>query len=259
MADYPSRARLLTVAEDPNLVNDLQKKLTKVSYQFEGPVASASRTLQFLERNPGIDCLIIDVVLEGNFDGVELASIVKNKFKIPVIFLTNLTDKRVLERVKEIQPTAYILKPFEQQQLKVAIELALPNTKPVVNPRKQRLFVHNYHDSWTDHEVRQINDSLFLKQEHYFQRVFFHDIKYIKADNNYCSIFTKTTRFIYSLVLKKFEVHLPQHMFLRVHRSYVINIQAIDGFEGNMLLIGGTKIPVSKSYRDEVFKLMHIV
>ena len=259
MANYPSNARLLVVAEEPNLASDIRKRITNQSYDITGPVSSMSSTIQYLEENRSVDCLIIDIALNGKFDGIELAALVKSKFRLPVILLTSSTDKEIVERAKVIQPSAYILKPFDYRQLNVAIEMALPTSRPSFDPRKQRLSISNLDDPWLHDDIRRIEDSLFLKHEHYFQRVLFKDIKYIQADNNYCSVFTKSSRFIYSIVLKKFEVHLPPSLFLRVHRSFVINIQAIEGFEGNMLLIGGSKIPVSKSYREQVFKLLHIV
>ncbi|HAP59729.1 MAG TPA: hypothetical protein DCR93_09555 [Cytophagales bacterium] len=60
---------------------------------------------------------------------------------------------------------------------------------------------------------------------------------------------------MYSVVLRKMEEKLPPGQFVRVHRSYIINPQAVTGFEGSQLYLGEDTIPVSKSHREEVFRL----
>lgn len=64
---------------------------------------------------------------------------------------------------------------------------------------------------------------------------------------------------MYSTVLKKLEDRLPEDRFLRVHRSFIVNIQSVQGFEGNMLYVENNKIPVSKSHQEEVFKLFRTI
>ncbi len=61
------------------------------------------------------------------------------------------------------------------------------------------------------------------------------------------------------MVLKKLEKELPSDKFLRVHRSYIVNVSAIQGFEGNMLFLKDKKVPVSKSNQSQVFKLFRVL
>lgn len=104
--------------------------------------------------------------------------------------------------------------------------------------------------------VARLHDSLFLRKDHYFLRVRYTDILFLQADNNYTTIMTATQPFLYSMVLKKVEARLPPQSFMRVHRSYVVNIGNVTGYEGNQLLMGAHKIPVSATYRDQVFGLL---
>jgi len=60
-------------------------------------------------------------------------------------------------------------------------------------------------------------------------------------------------------VLKKIEAQLPKHLFIRIHRTFVVNIQLVSGFEGNTLFIQGQKLPVSKSHKDQVFQLFRTI
>ena len=105
----------------------------------------------------------------------------------------------------------------------------------------------------------QLMDSLFLKKDHHFERVPLDEILFLKADSNYSVIHTKNGKFIYSTVLKNIEPQLPINKFLRIHRSYVVNINKVKGFEGNTLFIGDKRIPVSKSYKNDVFRLFRTI
>lgn len=100
---------------------------------------------------------------------------------------------------------------------------------------------------------------LFLRKGNAFVRVEINDIILLEADRNYTTIHTKDDTYIYSIILKKIEEKLPQSCFLRVHRSYLINITAITGFEGNLLHIGNLRVPVSRTYRMHVFSLFKTI
>ncbi len=134
----------------------------------------------------------------------------------------------------------------------MAIELALMN---FFNKTPEKKLLEGQKFTGKDNQVLQIKDSLFLKKGHHFERVLLKEIQFLEADNNYSTIHATCGRFVYSMVLKKIEEQLPPNFFIRIHRSYVVHINLIDGFEGNMLFIGDKKIPVSKTYRNNIFKL----
>ena len=99
-------------------------------------------------------------------------------------------------------------------------------------------------------------NSLFLKKDSKYKKVELSDITYLEADNSYTTVFTNEDKYIYSVVLKKIEERLPRNTFIRVHRSYIVNINAVDGFERNVLYIKDKRIPVSRQHREEVFELL---
>ncbi len=71
------------------------------------------------------DVVLMDINIKGETDGIETANMIKTRVKIPVIFLTSHSDGSTLQRAKETQPDGFVLKPFEDHDLRVAIELAL--------------------------------------------------------------------------------------------------------------------------------------
>ncbi|WP_350288062.1 LytTR family transcriptional regulator DNA-binding domain-containing protein [uncultured Croceitalea sp.] len=246
------KVKLLVVEDEIILAQDISQRLTAMNYEVVGIADSAKKALALLTEHPDVDLLLLDIILKGDQDGIELARSINTLYGIPFIFLTSHADQYLVERAKSVQPYAYILKPFNDRQVSVAIEMALVNYSKKT-PETSLLNSEKYIAS--KNQVLHINDSLFLKKDHYFERVLINEILYLEADGNYTTINTQCGRFVYSTVLKKVESLLPTNFFLRVHRSFVVNIKCISGFEGNLLYIGKQKIPVSKSYHEQVFQL----
>ncbi|WP_298512230.1 LytTR family transcriptional regulator DNA-binding domain-containing protein [uncultured Kordia sp.] len=243
--------KILVVEDEIILAQDISGRLTDMHYEVVGIAPSVAKAVAILETRKDIDIIMIDIILKGDKDGIELAKIVNEKYQIPFIFLTSHADASLVERAKKVHPYAYILKPFNDRQVKVAIELALINFS---NKTPGKDVFENKETIAEELQVFQIKDSLFLKKNQHFVRVPLVDILCIKADNNYCTVFTKSERFVYAVVMKKIESQLPTESFVRTHRSYIVNINQVHGFEGNLLFVGTHKIPVSKSQKEYVFK-----
>ncbi|WP_422104452.1 LytR/AlgR family response regulator transcription factor [Winogradskyella sp.] len=251
MMNTDNKVKLLVVEDEILLANDIANKLQDNNYEVIGIADTAKKALGILERHDDIDMVLIDIILKGEFDGIELARFINDKHQIPFMFLTSHADQYIFERAKSVKPHAYLLKPFNARQVCIAVELALKNFS---NKDSQDDIHQNKDFEPYDNQVLSINDSLFLKKNQHFERVPLREILFLKADSNYCSVYTKTDRFIYSVGLNKIEEQLPTQRFMRVHRSYVVNINSVVGFEGNLLFIHNEKIPVSKAHKGDVFK-----
>lgn len=252
MNSLSTKVKILIVEDEILIAKDIANRLTKINYHIVGIAATAERALQMISDDKNIDLILIDIILRSKIDGIELAQMINTKYSIPFIFLTSHADNHLVERAKAVQPQAYILKPFNDRQVSIAIELALMN---YASKMPEKILFKKQTFKKTENQVLQIRDSLFLKKDQHFERVPLKEILFLKADSNYCIVITKTTQFMYSMVLKKIESHLPLNQFLRVHRSYVVNINLVDGFEGNTLFIGDKRIPVSKTFKNTVFRL----
>lgn len=250
MINKTAQVKLLIVEDEVLLANDIANKLHDNNYTIVGIADTANKTLDIL-ASQYVDMLLIDIVIKGELDGIELARIINEKYNIPFLFLTSHADNHIIERAKSVKPYAYLLKPFNNRQVNIAIELALMNFSKKDSDREMQ----NKRDfSSKENQVLHIKDSLFLKKNHHFERVPLQEILFLEADSNYCKVYTKSDCYLYSVGLNKIEEQLPVNRFLRTHRSYVININSVSGFEGNMLFVGNDKIPVSKSHKESVFK-----
>lgn len=115
--------------EDEVLISmDIQQKLEKFGYHVSGIVASGEDALAKVnEHQP--ELILMDIVIQGNMDGIEAAQKIQEQFGIPVIYLTAYSDENNLRRVKLTQPSAYLLKPYSERELEITIELALHREK----------------------------------------------------------------------------------------------------------------------------------
>ena len=115
----------ILIVEDERVVGwDIQTKLEGMDYEVSGIVASGEEALAKVEvKRP--DLVLMDIRLEGNMDGIEAADIIREKYNLPVIFLTAYVDEDTLGRAKITQPFGYLLKPFDERQLHTTIKMAL--------------------------------------------------------------------------------------------------------------------------------------
>lgn len=250
-----SKIKILLVEDETILAQDITIKLNKFNYEVIDTVQSADEAMKVLSQNSDIQIILIDIKIKGNKDGIELAQYINTNYDIPFIFLTSHADEDSVQRAKLTNPSAYLLKPFNERQIGIAIELALVNFS-LKNSSSENITSKR---NSTDNEILKIKDSLFLKKNNHFERVLIDKIQYIEAESNYTTIHTSTDKYLYSMVLKKLEKELPSTKFLRVHRSYIVNISSVLGFQGNMLFLKDKKIPVSKSNHDIVFNLFKTI
>ncbi|WP_135606436.1 response regulator [Methanococcoides sp. NM1] len=115
----------ILVVEDENIVAlSIKNKLEMMGYSVVGTASSGEDAVVKADLFYP-DLVLMDVMLRGEMDGIEAAEKIREKFDVPVIFLTAYTDDNTLERAKIAEPYGYISKPFKEQDLKSNIEMAL--------------------------------------------------------------------------------------------------------------------------------------
>ena len=95
---------------------------------------------------------------------------------------------------------------------------------------------------------------IFVKTEKQLKRLYLKEIQFIEGMENYIVIHTLTSKEIVHLRLKGIQETLPAQIFMQVHRSFIVNLSYVQAIEGNLLIIGEHKIPVSRPLREEVYK-----
>ena len=129
------KAQILIVEDDGIVAMDIESRLKKLGYSVSGIVNYAEKAIEKVEEhNP--DLVLMDIVLKGEMDGIEATEIIRSRFDIPVVFVTAYADEERFERAKVTIPFGYILKPFQDRDLKITIEMALYTAKVDAERRK---------------------------------------------------------------------------------------------------------------------------
>lgn len=118
------QTQILVVEDESIVAKDIQKSLQILNYDVCAVVSSGKEAIEKVKENYP-DLVLMDIVLKGKMDGVEAAKEIRNNFNVPVVYLTAHADERTLERAKITEPFGYIIKPFEDRDLRTAIEMAL--------------------------------------------------------------------------------------------------------------------------------------
>ena len=113
------------VVEDENIIAlNIKSKLKKLGYSVPSIASSGEEAIKKADITFP-DLILMDIMLKGDMDGVEAAEQIREKFDIPIIYLTAFSDDKILERAKLTEPYGYILKPFKENDLRTSIEIAL--------------------------------------------------------------------------------------------------------------------------------------
>ncbi len=115
---------IFIVEDNPIIADLISWRLTEMGYQVAGLAEDSD---EVVERVGSIqpDLILMDINLPGDKDGIELAKEIKEKYNIPIVYISSILDDAVIERAKSTSPKGYIVKPFTENQLKATIEMAL--------------------------------------------------------------------------------------------------------------------------------------
>lgn len=116
--------RILIVEDEGIVAADLEDRLKHLGYTVAGKAASGERALQQVAATKP-DVVLMDIILQGHMDGVQAAEEIVNRHAIPVVYLTAHADELTVRRAQDSGPFGYILKPFDERELGIAIEIAL--------------------------------------------------------------------------------------------------------------------------------------
>jgi two-component system, LytTR family, response regulator LytT len=198
----------------------------------------------------------LDIMLKGSMSGVDVSEAVKTAYNIPVIFLTAYADQSTLDRAKVTEPFGYIIKPFKEIDLHTTIEMALYKHKKIVEIKKERDL---YHSLVIDTKTSK-TDIHFLKSNSKLIKLNTDDIWFIEALKDYVIVHTTSQKYMIHSTMKEIEAKLPNDVFLRVHRSFIIHIKKVQSIDTNTIVLEEDKkiIPIGGSYRDDLFKALNL-
>ncbi|AEH60504.1 putative PAS/PAC sensor protein [Methanosalsum zhilinae DSM 4017] len=119
-----NKVKVLVVEDEIIVAHDIKARLEDLGYSVTGVAITGKEAIEKAEDTLP-DVILMDIALKGNMDGIEAAETIREKFDIPVIYLTAYSDDKTLERARVTQPFGYLLKPFDEKELRSNIEMTL--------------------------------------------------------------------------------------------------------------------------------------
>jgi len=182
-------------------------------------------------------------------DGIETAAGIEQYFQIPIIYITANADEATFNRAKTTRPAAFIAKPFKKLDLQRAIELTISRMAEhetggitAINTGDEQPFI--------------LSDRIFVRHKERMVKIMIADILYIEAERNYSRIFTVNKEYLLSVTLKTIEEKFPGHLFMRIHRSWLVNLRQVEAVGEDFVIIANKEIPLSESLKAHL--LQHI-
>ena len=245
----PEEIKILIVEDELIIAEDVKLKLNELGYTTAG-IASDIQEANELLSDTLPDIALVDIKLRNNDSGIELAKKIKANYNIPIVFVTSHSDKDTIEKSKQVEPEGYIVKPFEKEDLFTAIELA------IFRHSKQ----NNIMDDASNGVAKNVvfKDSIFIKKNYMLIKIRFNDLEWIKSDGNYLELYCKEEKHVIRSSLKEFMQKLPSELFLQIHKSFCVNVNYINAVEYNNMRLGNQKLPIGRSYFDNIKKVLNI-
>jgi len=169
--------KVLIVEDEPVIATNISMHLNNNDFSVSGIAYDYDEAIAQLQDNTP-DAVILDIGMENNDDGINIAEVINAQYRIPFIFLTSYADKETLEKAKRVEPSGYIVKPFNEKTLLASLEIAISNfsnkmnhqapdldieklNKHLLSPLSEREFevVQNIYNGKTNN---QIADSMFV-------------------------------------------------------------------------------------------------
>lgn len=168
------------------------------------------------------DLVLLDIRMKNPDDGIEIAAYIQANNKVPFIFITAHSDTQVLNKALEQKPSGYITKPFNEANVYAAINIALTNLES------------------------KEGDVLIVKDGFDLVKLDIHSILYVQSEGNYIDVYSESGKKSFRYSLDWFLQQVPEKQFMRIHRSYVINLIKISKISGSHAMIHDLALPVSR-------------
>lgn len=221
----------ILIAEDEMLISEMLKEmLEEQGHEVVDQVMNYDDAVDVLEKYPEINMVICDINFNQAKNGIDLGNYIREKHSCSFIYLTSYSDDKTMFEAAKTRPSAYLIKPFSNHEIKAALMVAKAN--------------------WIESERFTV-----FKDGHTNVKIWSKEIEYIQSDNNYITLFTETKNYLIRSSLDDFLLKLDCENLVRSHRSFAVNSAFIKAIQGNVIYTENAQIPVSRKYKDEIIEL----
>ncbi|MBA4139025.1 MAG: response regulator transcription factor [Segetibacter sp.] len=223
--------RCMIIDDEPIACKGMEEYITEVEFlSLVNICDNAVKAYAFLHSEK-VDLIFLDIEMP-KLTGIEFLQSLKNA---PAVIFTTAYPDYALQGF-ELDVIDYLVKP-----------VSFPRFLKAANKAKDFLTGRN-----TGRENVIEKDHFFLKVDSKFEKIFYDDVLYVEALQNYVAIHLPGKKMISYITISYVESQLPEHLFMRVHKSYVVSLPKIQCIEGNTLIINQKQIPVSRNLKEKL-------
>lgn len=242
----------ITIVEDELIVSeDLRQTLEGEGYSVTGCFDNAEAALVHI-REAAPDLLMADIRLSGRMNGIEMAEKLRAMRSFPLIFITANADEETYRLAKRTKPQAFLVKPFNARTLLAAVDLAFFNfsenreAEGIMDPDPERKSA-----------PFPLGDGFFVRTGGRHRKIKSEDLLYIEADGSYVKVVTAQGQFTIAQNLSTFQRKVNLPCLMRVHRSYLVNVNRVESFDETYIYVEKNPIPLSKSYKADFLNTLN--
>ena len=243
--------KALIVEDHPLHAEKLELMLEDIGLEVVAMADNALDALALLGEHE-VDLLLLDIELTGSFSGIDLAERVRKTSRVPIIYTTSVRDAGERGRAVATNPEAYLYKPIKEDALATAIELAMHRSMQQAAPATEA----------EEEAGNPLNNALFVRVGNVLKKVPFETIVYVHVSTkNYCDIRTTERTLSPKTSLNELGKALPEQQFMRVSRSYLINlafVQEINEREQH-IETGFEPVTIGAAYKQELYQRMNLL
>lgn len=242
----------ILIVEDERLVaKDIAARLTQAGYAIAGIADNFDSAISLFAANLP-DLVLLDINIKGDKNGIDIATTINNSVPTPFIFVTAQTDADTLQKAKNTFPSAYLVKPFTTNHLTVSIDLALHNFAYQKRGTTEKSIVNGVGEEEENIYLNQ--DFVFIKDGHTYIKINQNEVLMIESEGNYIKIHTFEKRYLIRCTINKAIEKMKQTYFVRVHRSFCVNINRVTKFDEHYITLEHVKVPIGRNYREDFIK-----
>lgn len=235
--------KILVVEDELIISEDLCAMLEEHGYEICNQTIDYESSLDALD-NDNPDLVLLDINLAGAKTGFDIAQHINKHHKIPFIYTSALSDAQSIAKAKLTRPSAYLVKPFKEEQLVAAIEVAMASFSVFKN-------------QGADHAA-MFNDAIFIKDGHRFVKLPLKDIRYLQKADNYIDIHTTSNRYTIRATMGSFLSKLNHPRMFKTHKSYAVNLDYLTKLGIKEVFIDKDSVPLSKNYLEALKEKLRI-
>jgi DNA-binding LytR/AlgR family response regulator len=225
--------KTIAIDDEPLALQRLISYIEKTPFlELTASFESALTAMEFIEKEK-VDLIFLDIQMP-DLSGTEFARTLKNP---PKIVFTTAYEKYAIEGFR-LDAIHYLLKPYSYEDFLIAAQKA-----------KKYIQLENSTESNTESN----NEFLFVKSDYKTKKIIFNDILYIEGLKDYIKVYlhNEVNPMLSINSLKSIEQKLPSNKFMRVHRSFIVNLDKIEVIERSRIVFGKVYIPISDQYKDK--------